>query len=84
MYRLQARRQEMKWGVFCKKVNLSPQNEIKLMLDLFFILHFTYLGVPTGLVWAGDKLVVHSAKTLSQIDKLTAEYQTVKFDNQRS
>jgi len=32
-------------GVFLvKKVDLSPQNETKLMLDLFFILHFTYLG----------------------------------------
>jgi len=32
-------------GVFFgKKVDLSPQNETKLMLDLFFILHFTYLG----------------------------------------
>jgi len=29
---------------FCKKVDLSPQIETKLMLDLFFILHFTYLG----------------------------------------
>ena len=40
---------------FCKKVDLSPQHETKLMLDLFFILHFTYLGrvygppLPTGL-----------------------------------
>ena len=59
----------MKWGggvfckkikcvgvFFCKKVDLSPQNETKLMLDLFFILHFTYLGggrthpAPTGLI----------------------------------
>jgi len=31
-------------GVFCKKVYVSPQNETKLRLDLFFILHFTYLG----------------------------------------
>ena len=50
---------EMKWGVFfCKKWTVLPQNETKLMLDLFFILHFTYLGVrthpthplPTGLI----------------------------------
>jgi len=39
---------EMKWGgVFCKKWTFLPQNETKLMLDLFFILHFTYLGVRT-------------------------------------
>jgi len=44
--------QEMKLGVFfCKKWTYPPQNETKLnqtfllgMLDLFFILHFTYLG----------------------------------------
>ena len=41
-------------GCFVKKVDLSPQNETRLMLDLFFILHFTYLGgaytpLPTGL-----------------------------------
>jgi len=29
-------------GDFCKKVDLSPQNETKLMLDFF--LFFTYLG----------------------------------------
>jgi len=29
---------------FCKKWTFPPQNETKLMLDLFFILHFTYLG----------------------------------------
>jgi len=36
---------EMKWGVFfCKKKWAFPlQNETKLTLDLFFILHFTYL-----------------------------------------
>ena len=41
-----ARGQEVKWGcVFsATKVDLSPQNETKLMLDLLFILHFTYLG----------------------------------------
>jgi len=33
---------------FCKKVDLSPQHETKLMLDLFFILHFTYLGRVYG------------------------------------
>ena len=27
---------------FVKKVDLSSQNETKLMLNLFFILHFTY------------------------------------------
>jgi len=50
----QAGRQEMngggcfvrKWnrGCFVKKVDLSPQNETKLTLDLFFILHFTFFG----------------------------------------
>ena len=37
----------MKWGgcFFVKKWTLPPQSEMKLMLDLFFILHFTYLGV---------------------------------------
>ena len=43
---------------FVKKWTFLPQNETKLMLDLFFILHFTYLGVrthptnplPTGLI----------------------------------
>ena len=61
----QARRQEMKWGVFLQgneifflKWTFPPQNETKLMLDLFFILLFTYLGgyirtqctpLPTGL-----------------------------------
>jgi len=44
------------WGVV-KKCTFAPQNETKLMLDLFFILHFIYLGcthpthpLPTGLV----------------------------------
>jgi len=32
---------------FCKKWTFPPQNETKLMLDLFIILHFTYLGVHT-------------------------------------
>jgi len=31
---------------FCKKLDLSPQNETKLMLGLFILL-FTYLGVRT-------------------------------------
>ena len=47
-YLSQARTQEMKWGVvFVKKYTFPPHNETKLMLDLFFILHFTYLGVRT-------------------------------------
>jgi len=46
--------------VFVKKWTFPPQSETKLMLDLFFILHFTYLGgvrthpthppLPTGLL----------------------------------
>jgi len=52
----------MKWGgcFFVKKWTFPPQSETKLMLDLFFILHFTYLGgayapnapppMPTGLL----------------------------------
>ena len=43
----------------CKKVELSPQKETKLMLDLFFILHFTYLGgthiLPTSLIYRTDR-----------------------------
>jgi len=41
-------------GVFCKKWTFLPQNETKLMLDLFFILHFTYLGVRTPDQRLGD------------------------------
>jgi len=46
----QVGRQEMIWGVFCKemkqgvffckKVDLSPQNETNLMLDLFYLFFF--------------------------------------------
>ena len=45
------RRQEMKWGCFCKKWTFSPQNETKLMLDLFVILltHPTHPLPPGGL-----------------------------------
>ena len=31
-------------GCFVKKWTFPAQNETKLVLDLFFILHFTYLG----------------------------------------
>jgi len=36
----QARRQEMKWGVFCKKMKRNG-------CWTYFLLHFTYLGVRT-------------------------------------
>jgi len=38
----------MKWGgVFCKKVDLSPQNETKLMLELFLFYILLIWGVRT-------------------------------------
>jgi len=41
LVRGQARRQEMKWGgVFCKKVDLSDKNEIKLNQTLLCNLRF--------------------------------------------
>ena len=39
---IQARRQEMKWGVFVKKWTF-PQRRVHYV-SVFFILHFTYLG----------------------------------------
>jgi len=35
-------------GVVFVKSGPSPQNETKLMLDLFFILHFTYFTYLGG------------------------------------
>ena len=38
----------MKWGVFCKKVDLSSTQGALCTVSVFFILHFTYLeGVLT-------------------------------------
>jgi len=46
---LKARRQEMKWGGvrFVKKVDLSSTQGALCTVSVFFILHFTYLGVRT-------------------------------------
>jgi len=50
----------MKWGgAFCKKVDLSSTQGVLYTVSVFFILHFTYLGVrmhpthplPTGLLY---------------------------------
>jgi len=39
--------QEMKWGGGCKKVDLSSTQGALCTVSVFFILHFTYLGVRT-------------------------------------
>jgi len=44
---LQAHRREMKWGVFCKKGDLSSTQGALCAVSVFFILHFTLLGVRT-------------------------------------
>jgi len=34
----------MKWGVFCKKVDLSSTQGALCTVSVYFILHFTHLG----------------------------------------
>ena len=41
-------RQEMKWGCFVKKVDLSSTQGALCTVSVFFILHFTYLGAVRG------------------------------------